>query len=87
MKELRQEGKMGQIPDYSPTMKPEFPIKLVDKLNSAAWQKLGSMRAGGPTKRDLAFPQAAGDQELAKGLVPVPVATSCQAERPASSRL
>jgi len=27
MKELRQEGKMGQIPDYSPTMKPEFPKK------------------------------------------------------------
>jgi len=26
MKELRQEGKMGQIPDYSPTMKPEFPL-------------------------------------------------------------
>jgi hypothetical protein len=25
MKELRQEGKMGQISDYSPTMKPEFP--------------------------------------------------------------
>ena len=25
MKELRQEGKIGQIPDYSPTMKPEFP--------------------------------------------------------------
>ena len=26
MKELGQEGKMGQIPDYSPTMKPEFPF-------------------------------------------------------------
>ena len=26
MKELRQEGKIGQIPDYSPTMKPEFPL-------------------------------------------------------------
>ena len=25
MKELRQEGKIGQIPDYSPIMKPEFP--------------------------------------------------------------
>jgi len=29
MKELRQEGKMGQIPDYSPTMKPEFPFFLM----------------------------------------------------------
>jgi len=33
MKELRQEGKIGQIPDYSPIMKPEFPKSKAESGN------------------------------------------------------
>src|SRR5215472_11633998 len=35
MKELRQEGKIGQIPDYSPIMKPEFPNLFPFRLHGA----------------------------------------------------
>ena len=38
MKELRQEGKIGNIPDYSPTMKPEFPFFLEALHPFLFWQ-------------------------------------------------
>ena len=49
MKELRQEGKMGQIPDYSPTMKPEFPILTTthaSQIGSEAHPNFSEMRNG-----------------------------------------
>ena len=43
MKELQQEGKMGQIPDYSPTMKPEFPEIKIDGYRAIAVKSAGKL--------------------------------------------